>query len=232
MTPQETATPVPLSHEDAWALLPWYVNYTLERLERTRLEKHLVGCPTCQAEVVRCQEIAAVVREDVADAWEPSAAHFARLTAQLDAATAVPPQQRRWWTAGVARVVDVLRGTPVSMRWAFAAQSALVVLLGALVLGRTPNAPAPLYHTLSQAPMPTSQGYAYFRMVFAEEITEKELRALLSAVHGTLVHGPSPFGVYTISSAINAPHALQDETVLQTLRAHPKVRLAEPLPTQ
>jgi hypothetical protein len=56
-------------------------------------------------------------------------------------------------------------------------------------------------------------------------MTERELRTLLTSVGGTLVGGPSALGIYTVrvepSSGTLGP-------ALEKLRAHGKVRLAEP----
>jgi hypothetical protein len=83
-----------------------------------------------------------------------------------------------------------------------------------------------LYRTLSSDPV--SQNQVQIRVVFREEITEKEMRALLTSVKGTIVHGPSPLGVYTVevSLAESAPERVSQ--VLDTVRAHHQVRLAEP----
>ena len=67
------------------------------------------------------------------------------------------------------------------------------------------------------------------RVVFADDITEKELRTLLASVGGTIIHGPSALGVYTVT--IPLAGRAQLGPVLEALRAHPQVRLAEPTAT-
>jgi hypothetical protein len=60
-------------------------------------------------------------------------------------------------------------------------------------------------------------------------MTERELRALLTSVGGTLVNGPSALGIYTVRIE---PSSDAPGVALEELRAHGKVRLAEPSPDQ
>src|SRR5215831_1323709 len=115
MTQRATDNSHSSEHAEVWEMLPWYVNGTLSDHERASVEAHLVTCAACQAELARCHDLAAAVRVAAADGWEPSAEHFARVLARLDATTAAATPQRGWWDtvrAQYERYADMLRRTP------------------------------------------------------------------------------------------------------------------------
>jgi anti-sigma factor RsiW len=215
-------------------MLPWYENGTLDDRERASVEAHLMTCAACQAELARCHDLATAVRA-AADGWEPSAEHFARVLARLDATAASARPRRGWWDTMCAqyeRYRAMLHRTPPLIRWTLVTQSALTLVLAGILVWQAPRAPEHFYRTLSSSSDQAAQQRAQIHVVFADDITEKELRALLTEVRGTIVAGPSPLGVYTVAVALSGDaHALAD-LALATLRAHPKVRLAEALYTR
>ncbi|HEX5759875.1 MAG TPA: hypothetical protein VF121_11820, partial [Thermoanaerobaculia bacterium] len=88
-----------------------------------------------------------------------------------------------------------------------------------------PAAPAAEFRTLAAAaPAP---GAARLRVLFAEETSERALRAVLQRVGGRIVDGPSPLGVYTVALP-TGPAADPLEVVVAHLRAQPEVRFAGP----
>jgi anti-sigma factor RsiW len=221
----------PSAHQEVWDILPWYVNGTLDDRERTSVEAHLSTCAACQGELVRCRNLAAAVRAAAEDAWQPSAEHFARVLARLDATTASAPSRRGWWDRVRAqRYGEMLRRTPPLMRWTLVTQSVLTLVLAVLLVWQRPWTPERFYRILSSSSEQTAQQRVQIHVVFADDITEKEIRALLTEVQGTIVAGPSPLGVYTVAVAISGDARAPADMALQTLRAHSKVRLAEMLP--
>jgi anti-sigma factor RsiW len=230
MTHNKTNTPNDALHQEVWELLPWYVNGTLAGQELQRVETHLTLCLACQAELTRCRGLATAVQMADEVAWEPSDEHMARIFARIDAAEAPPTPVRRWWQVlqeGLRQGRAMLLSTPSPMRWAFAAQGALVVLLAGMLVWRTPSPPK-LYPTLSSATPEAARVGQQIRLVFADDMTERELRTLLRSVGGTIANGPSPVGAYTVEIVPSAPV----DSVLAMLRAHQKVRLAEPIVTR
>ena len=232
MTQRATDNSHSSEHAEVWEMLPWYVNGTLRDHERASVEAHLVTCAACQAELARCHDLAAAVRVAAADGWEPSAEHFARVLARLDATTAAATPQRGWWDtvrAQYERYADMLRRTPPLIRWTFVTQSAFTLVLAGILVWQAPWAPEHFYRTLSSSSDQTAQKRLQIHVVFADDITAKELRALLTEVRGTIVAGPSPVGVYTVAVAFSDDARASADVALHTLRAHPKVRLAEAL---
>ncbi len=229
MTEQLSYTHPTRLHEAVWELLPWYANGTLEREEAAEVEAHLATCPACQVELTRCHEIATAVHAERQEAWSPSPEHFHRLLAQVDAAEAHEASNNRWWARLRARLAEYWMGlqeTPRPVRWALAFQSALVLVLATALIWQTAPSFPPLYQTLSSEEKSVPADRAHVRVIFAEDITEKELRALLTSLGATITQGPSKVGVYTVALA-PAPEDLKP--VLARLRVHPKVRLAEPV---
>lgn len=114
------------------------------------------------------------------------------------------------------------------MQWAFGVQVALLLALVGGLLLRTAG-PTSMYETLSRSDEQVATDRAQLRMVFSEDVTGKELRDLLQGINAQIVQGPSPMGVYTIQLAFAATAQERMNQVLASVRAHPKVRLAEPV---
>jgi anti-sigma factor RsiW len=234
MTQRATDTSHPSEHHEVWEMLPWYVNGTLDDRERASVQAHLMTCAACQAELVRCHDLAAAVRT-AADGWEPSAEHFARVLARLDPTTASATPRRGWWDtvrAQYERYGAMLHRTPPLIRWTLVTQSAFTLVFAGMLVWQAPWASERFYRTLSSSSDQTAQKRVQIHVVFAEDITEKEVRALLTEVRGTIVAGPSPFGVYTVAVALSGDARAPADKALETLRAHPRVRLAEALYTR
>ena len=212
-------------HDNVWELLPWYVNQGLSLQEVNQVETHIEVCMICQSELARCQELNQSVKTNQQDEWMPSPPHFAKVLEQVDALEArrLKSQDTPGW---LAKWLPWLNNTPGPARFTLALQGALVVALATTLLIRG-LVPGETYQTLSQ-PNEHSIGQGQqVRLVFRDDLTEKELRGLLIGVQGRLVAGPTPLGVYTIvleQTNVNAPTVQQ---TLNTLRSHPKVRLAE-----
>jgi hypothetical protein len=230
MTPNTANTSHDELHREICELLPWYVNGALGQQETLQVEAQLALCQLCQEELDRCRDLAAAVQAVEEVAWEPSAAHLTRLWARIDtaeqAAVSAPG-----WRDRIQRLYDagraVLHNTPPVMRWALATQGGLVLLLAGMFVWHTPVQPK-LYPTLSTVPLEATRTGPQIRVVFAEDVLERELRAVLTSVGGTIVQGPSPMGVYTVE----IPPSASLPMVLERLRTQPQVRLAEPIITR
>ncbi|HET7005828.1 MAG TPA: hypothetical protein VFK65_10080 [Candidatus Binatia bacterium] len=217
-------------HQKVWEILPWYINGTLDSHEHESVARHILSCQSCADEVARCQSIATAVRSAKAGAWSPSPDHFARLMERIDRAnTSAAPERRRihvreW----IEKIRRHFQETPSLFRWALAAQTAVIVLLTASTIWQASVAPLSLYRTLSDAGSGPAEVQVHLQVVFADEITEREIRTLLSSTGATIVAGPTPMAVYTLALARDdrgGPARIRE--TLEVLRAHPKVRLAE-----
>lgn len=222
-----------LTHQEAWELLPWLVNETLESPERESVAAHLAACLECRAEAERCRALAALV-DGAEVAPSPHPAQLAKLLRRVDEIEGAG--QRPGLRTGLVRL---LGNAQVSVGWALAAQAAtLVLLLGVIfwpsapvaapetAAAVAPTTPA-AFVTLGDPPAAATSATAahQVRVVFVANTTEAELRRLLLELRGELVGGPSPLGTYVVA----VPRAEPLELVLEHLRADPRVRFAEPV---
>ena len=231
MTRHEALAPDSTCHPEVWALLPWAVNGTLDGHERRVVDENLATCPACRAELARCHVVAAAVLAEPVRAWSPSPEDVSRVLARASAADEPEPPLTAWWGRRrdqIRRALAALAPTPPILRWAIGVQGALVVLLAFLVVWQAAT-PAPVYRTLARSGDHAGEAHLKLQVAFTEDMTERELRALLTSVGGTLVGGPSALGIYMVRIE---PSSAGPGAVLETLRAHRKVRLAEPLPDQ
>jgi hypothetical protein len=120
---------------------------------------------------------------------------------------------------------------PPGRRWTVGLATCLVLsLLGNVWLGvqragkdqgADPTAEAP------PSPSEPAPGqYGRVRLAFADDVREQDLRTLLLSLQATILAGPSPQGGGTPGTP-NTPEPMR--LLLEELRAHPAVRLAEPV---
>ena len=212
-------------HDYVWELLPWYVNDGLSQQESAEVDVHLRDCPICQNEVVRCKNEYASVKANERDTWTPSAPHFAKVMANVDAfekrsAQSNPP------AGWLAKWFPWLGATPGPARFTLGLQGALVLALATTLFYRV-LIPTEGYRTLSNPGAQTQGTRIQCRVVFADDITEKQLRELLLSIDSQVIEGPSPLGVYSIALSEKNSNSNSAGHALAALRANAKVRLAE-----
>ena len=217
-------------HQKAWEILPWYINGTLESHEQEFVARHILSCQSCAEEVTRCRSIATAVRSAKEVAWSPSPEHLTRLMERVDRASisAAPEHWRIHAREWIEKIRRHFQETPSLFRWALAAQTAAIVLLTAAIMWQASVTPFSLYRTLSNAGSAPEPGRVHIQVVFADDITEREIRTLLSGIEATIMAGPTPMAVYTVALAgDDRGGAARTRETLAVLRAHPKVRFAE-----
>ncbi len=206
-------------HEAVCALLPWHANGTLDGSESSRVGRHLAECATCRDELALCRDAARAIASTADAGWEPSPGHLGRLMERLPATgegpraqASLPARVRAWWNQ-----------LPERARWILAAQSAVAAGLAGVILWQAASPQPRLYETLSTAESSLQASALRVDVAFAGDATVGELGELLRSIGGSIVEGPSALGVYTVSFP---PQAALDD-VVATLRADPRVRLAE-----
>jgi anti-sigma factor RsiW len=235
MIRHDTDAQVDRVHREVWELLPWYVNGTLDGQESQRVARHLSTCSACQTELTRCHDLAAAVHAAEEVAWAPSREHLSRVLARIDAADAPRAWAGSWWQQLCTRCLGYrlwLQRTPSPVRWALATQGALILLLLGVIVWQAPFAPEPFYRTLADVNEQAPQDRVRIRVVFTPDMTAQEIRTLLHAIGGTIIKGPSSLGVYTVEVASAGTAPDRASMVLDAIRAHRKVRLAEPALTR
>jgi anti-sigma factor RsiW len=201
-------------HRAMQALLPWFVNGTLDELQAARVETHLAGCARCQADAawqarLRDRPGAGAPADDAAgDVDRDWAALRSRIDAKRPATaprTPRPAARERWpW--------------PRWSRWVVAAQSGVMLVLALALFGAT--RPTEPYRGLGGAPVTTA---ANAIVVFRPDATEAQIRAALRASDSRVVGGPTVMDAYLLHLAEPGPDALA------RLRSHPAVQRAESL---
>jgi len=219
-------------HRQVWELLPWYVNGTLSGRDLDLVTGHLPACSDCAEEVARCRDLTVAVGTATVVARAPSGERLARLLARIDAIEAAGSRDVGWrgrLRDRIDALRELLQSTPAPTRWALAAQGVLVVLLVAVVAWQAALSSGSPYRTLASAPEQAPRGQAQIRIVFTDDISEREMRAVLEHVKGRIVDGPSAVGAYTVEVPVPATASERVAPVLEVLRTQPKVRLAEPI---
>jgi anti-sigma factor RsiW len=198
----------PAAHKVADALLPWYVNGTLDRDEAALVERHLTECKRCQGEVewLRGLYAACVAGE----AGPEASSAFRKLRLRLEA-----PRERRARASAHGRFK--LGGRPWS-HWIIGAQLALMAGLGTLWLQEDR---APRYATLG-APAAASAGVLV--VTFDPATPEAELRRVLHEAEARVVDGPTRANAYLLAVAPE-----RRAQALEMLRAEPAVTMVEEL---
>jgi len=196
-------------HAASFEVLPWLVNGTLPESERASVSAHLDACLVCRRERERLRVLAALVK-------------------------APSEEQRcedalRRLHARISKRAPEARPAP----WAAAAVLALVVGLVTTLSDNTEASVAWLKNTglsmMSQSHVADSSSSAIrAHLVFYDNITERQLRALLLSVGADLIEGPTAGGVYTIAFS-RAPNPQAVDTALSELRHSRRVVYAEPL---
>jgi hypothetical protein len=113
-----------------------------------------------------------------------------------------------------------------------AAQGAMILLLVGVLVWQAPFSPGSLYRTLADDSDQAHQNQAHLQVAFTDDMTEPELRALLTSIGGTIVKGPSVLGFYTVEIPVSEASPELVDPILDEVRAHRKVRFAEPTPTR
>ncbi len=204
-------------HDDACALLPWYVTGRLDAEDVARVEAHLPTCPQCQADLAAERRLHAAIA-DLDEATGDVDAGFAALRAQLQPRTAMPAPRR----TRAQQIGRQWRKSAPWLRWAVAAELALLVLAGAaLVITHQAKPAAPVYRTLGSAPDPAT---ANIVVVFRPDIRESELRQTLRQNDARLVGGPTAADAYLL----HVDAAARSATV-EHLRHASAIVLAEPI---
>jgi hypothetical protein len=179
-------SPRPLSHEQAWALIPWIANESIEGDEREAALAHLSACASCRGELDAQQRLRSLMRQPGSIDYSPGPSLqklLWRLDEVGDARNAMPPREQR------------TRPPHRWPRWIALAQAAAIAALAVALMFQVLGRSAPLYRTVTEP----RAGGAALRIVFAPDATARDMQRLLSATGAIIVDGPSPAGVYSLA---------------------------------
>ena len=203
-------------HRAVQSLLPWHAARTLADDERERVEAHLAECPRCQADLAFERRLQAA--HGALDGARPRDVEqdWARLASRLDEPA---PSRRAGLRAAVRRWREHWEALGANVRRVLVAQCALIAALGVALGLSLPLGGA--YRALGAAP---ANATGNLLVMFRAEASEAQLRAALQAAGARIVDGPTAAGAWVL-----AVPASRKTAALESLRAQPTVRLAEPL---
>jgi len=200
------------AHQNAFELLPWFVNGTLDQAEHTSVERHLQECAACRRELEwLCQLSSAYAESEPAVDCERA---LARIAPELQ-----PQGAGRGPQSWPDRLRSLLDGNAAWLRFAVAMQFGVIVALGWVLAIRAPAS----YHGLGAAPARSSGSII---VVFDPSARESEVRRLLREAGVRVVDGPTASNGYVLDVTDDA-HTVAG--ALARLRGDPAVMLAEPL---
>lgn len=197
-------------HERVSALLPWYVNRTLEEPERALVEAHLSGCPNCREDAMLLIEMQAAVRDEAA----------------------VPilgkPDSKR-----LLEAIDGRRppGAPATQRpWALAASVAAVFIVVALYFALPSKDEPTVYDTVTRD-AEAGPFYYVIELVFEPGMSGEAQRGLLEKIGATDVVREAPDRYRAVMTLQDSSLAALDQRVAE-LEALQEVADVQPVALQ
>lgn len=181
------------AHERIQAMLPWYVNGTLDEGGQAQVRAHLRSCSACREEAALHERIAA----HVCSGRQVHPVPLASLDHLMERIEAHEARRFRRWLQQCGRW---LRGK--SLERALIAQAVticlLVLMLAWLVIRPEPTAE---YRTLGSPPNSALPAAPQLRVQLHDSLTTAQVQRLLLRIDGQIVHGPTADGVYIIELA-------------------------------
>jgi anti-sigma factor RsiW len=212
------------AHQDAFALLPWFVNGTLDAGEQAQVEQHMQACATCRRERAWLAQLAGAYGQS--DVLVDADRAFARIAGRLADEVDDVRAPRRTAGAATSRRFAWLAGTRITwLRFAVALQLGVIVALGWVFIT---GVPAPGYRTLG-AKHGTVREAGSLVIVFDPAATESDVRGILRRAGARIVDGPTAQGAYVLAVE-DTPEALA--AALERLRGERVVKLVAPLATE
>jgi hypothetical protein len=237
-----------LAHQEAWDLIPWFVNGRASAEEQVLFENHLQTCSQCRGEVDLQHQVYSSVSQDTGIECMPSVS-LQRLWSRIDAPAlaaasgagagadererededdehdsteSVRRSDRRATSARTPRGTRVVRWLIAAVTIESLALATLVLAFGVSAMHR--HARRGDYQTVSSpASIPAA---ATMRVVFAPDMTLEQMHAVLLDAQMSVVSGPSEAGVYSLAP-VNAARAQAMQRSLGRLRSNRNVRFAE-----
>lgn len=223
----------PQEHHDVSALLPWYVNDSIDEVQRRRVDAHLEHCAICREDLARDMRVFQGMNVESPIQYMPTAS-LKRLQARLDGVSAGEGLALNDGDAvSNGEAVNHGRNGAGNRGWRrgawlglmAASVAVIAVALGLLATDRLIHfrvgSSAPNYYTVTDSSPRAPE--VVIRAVFAPTITLVELQAMLDEAQLSIVSGPTEAGVYSLAAKSRRPAS----SSLALLRTHAAVRFAE-----
>lgn len=230
---QHSNTSSSISHEQAWDLLPWYVNGTLTPDERQLVEKHLHTCIICQTEHADIQVLSAYSQQCSLPELSPQAS-FNRLLQRIENDSAAEYKKKFSWRKklGIFRQITSVVNNSFSPRpqWIAAVATLLlaVIPVGIWLMPITSESPSALYRTLSSPRPIENAANNDIHVIFAPDLSQSERSRILATIRAETIAGPNVRGVYWIRINAMQGREVDLNKAIAALRRETGVLFAEP----
>ncbi len=221
------------NHDEIWLLIPWYANGSLEGSDHDRVKAHLQVCLVCRRELASQAMLAKHLEHNpsVEISYKPS---FERLMSRIHQEEVIKANRNRQgkvsWLAYWINL-PIASFTPKHVATAFA--TGLLAVTLALWFGGMPSDGVKTYHTVANVNSLDPFNASDIRVIFADQVTTQEIGKLIGSIHGSLVDGPNPVGIYTVRISGGESKEASLTQALSQLRGNKAVVFAEPaLPQQ
>jgi hypothetical protein len=202
-------------YEAMQLLIPLYVNGSLGAEEKLRFEQELWRTRALRREYMEFLEIEAAFR-----VMEHQT--FPDLAAALDVLMTRVQRERRRPAFKVRTLAHGLRAMLAIPRLAWVLSGVQLAIIAALVANGSRVTDAPRLQSLSEST--DTHAARRFNVVFSDEASQAELRALLQGIHARITDGPSAVGLVRLEIR---DERVDTQTLLMRLRASRLVRFAE-----
>lgn len=214
-------------HAEA-ALLPAYVNDTLDPEERQQMEHHLQSCHLCRQELQEVQAMHTALKTAIHKRPGPSPAAFAKVMSRIHEETQSAPHDLRsgdqtsWWESieRTFRSLFEIPWVPVLASFLIVGQAVLLVSVLGGPEGRVSHGPGPVIERGIPQGTPTIP-LMKFQVKFVETAKEIQIRNLMQELGGQILTGPTPQGLYTLGFAQQG--TASSESLLSTLGSYPDI---------
>lgn len=211
-------------HQKVWNLLPWYVNHSLDAVEKDRVRNHIRTCIACRIELQQQQQLFEEMQQtDLLR--QVSQAAFAQLRKRIERQSVIRPFTRPNQLSGESKPSSG-QSLGFVKQIALAASLLLLAMPFMLHLPAEQSALTAEYRTLASAPENTP-AHNRVRIVFADQPDSKQIGAILHSVSGRIVKGPSENGIYEIQIGDRHTRPQEIDAAIAYLRNNTQVIFAE-----
>ncbi|MCG7755357.1 MAG: zf-HC2 domain-containing protein [Nitrosomonas sp.] len=211
-------------HQKVWNLLPWYVNHSLDAVEKDRVRNHIRTCIACRIELQQQQQLFEEMQQtDLLR--QVSQASFAQLRKRIERQSVIHPFTRPNQLSEESQPSS--GQSPGFVKHAALAASLLLLAMPFMLhLPAEQSASSAEYRTLANAPE-NAPAHNRVRIVFADQPDSKQIGTILHSISGRIVNGPSENGVYEIQIGDRYTRPQAIDAAIAYLRDNTQVIFAE-----
>lgn len=179
-------------HQKVWDLLPWYINHSLNASEQEIVKTHVKTCLTCRIELAQQQQVFEKIQQTdlLTQVSQASLAQLRKRIVEQDRSSHIEPYQQvsKQPESSARQIMDFLKYGALA--------ASLAILSMPFMLATENQGSVAEYRTLANPSEKMTDNR--LRIVFSDESSAAEIEAILSAVSGHIVKGPSSQGVYEV----------------------------------